>query len=152
MTDRKDKVIDMDASSNTTQQLRQKLLNAGLIDWVSLSEVNSEAALLCPDLPRPQRQEIALNTIRSLVSEGLFAAGNLDTENGRFAAFDEPLDQTMARIRDVYIDRYDETIEWAFRFWFDLTDKGTDAAIATESGREIARKVEEDMRRRAESN
>jgi hypothetical protein len=152
ITDGKDKVIDVDAASNTTQQLRQELLNAGLIDWVSLSEVNSEAALLCPDLPKPQRQEIALNTMRSLVSEGLFAAGNLDTEVGRFAPFDEPLDQTMARIRDVYVDRYDETIEWAFRFWFDLTDEGTEAAMATESGREIVRKVEEDMRRRAVSN
>jgi hypothetical protein len=58
----------------------------------------------------------------------------------------------MARIRDVYLDRYDETIEWAFRFWFDLTDEGTEAAMATESGREIVRKVEEDMRRRAVSN
>jgi hypothetical protein len=27
------------------------------------------------------------------------------------------------------------TIEWAFRFWFDLTDKGTEAAMATEGGR-----------------
>jgi hypothetical protein len=152
MTDRKARVTDMDASSTTTQQLREALLNSGLIDWVSLSDVDSRAAKMCRGLPRPQRQEIALDTIRSLVSEGLFTAGNLDTEDGRFAAFDEPLDQTMTRIREVYVGRYDDTIKWAYRFWFELTDKGTEAATATERGREIAQNVEEDMRRRAESN
>jgi hypothetical protein len=58
----------------------------------------------------------------------------------------------MTRIREVYVGRYDDTIKWAYRFWFELTDKGTEAATATERGREIAQNVEEDMRRRAESN
>jgi hypothetical protein len=72
MTDRKARVTDIDASSTTTQQLREALLNSGLIDWVSLSDVDFRAAKLCRELPRPQRQEITLDTIRSLVSEGLF--------------------------------------------------------------------------------
>jgi hypothetical protein len=51
----------MDAPSTTTQQPREALLNSGLIDWLSLSDVDSRAAKLCRELPRPQRQEIALD-------------------------------------------------------------------------------------------
>jgi hypothetical protein len=58
----------------------------------------------------------------------------------------------MTRIREVYVGRYDGTIKWAYRFWFELTDNGTEAAMATERGREIAQNVEEDMRRRADAD
>ena len=136
--------------SGSARRLREELLNAGLIDWVSMSEADGRAAKYCPEVLKPQRQELVLDTLRELVDEGLFTAGSLDTPDGRFGAFDEALDDVMARIRSAYVDNYDDTSRWVFRFWFELTDKGTDAAQETERGREIARAVEADMRRLAE--
>ncbi len=34
--------------------------------------------------------------------------------------------------------------EWVYRFWLNLTEKGKQAATATEQGQRVARKVEED--------
>ncbi|MGJ6127220.1 hypothetical protein QN239_32065 [Mycolicibacterium sp. Y3] len=133
----------------SARNLRQELLYDGLYDWVSLAEADSDADKFCPDVPEPQRRELLLDTLRELVVEGLFDAGSLDTPDGRFAAFDEPLDEVMARIRHAYIDCNDDTSHWVFRFWFELTDKGTAVATETDYGRELARGVEEDVRRLA---
>ncbi|MGJ6125672.1 hypothetical protein QN239_24165 [Mycolicibacterium sp. Y3] len=141
--------MDTDTPPDCAGNLRQELLYDGLYDWVSLADANSDAVKFCPDVPKPQRQELLLEILRELVSEGLFLVGSLDNPDGRFAAFDEPLDEVMARIRHAYIDNNDDRSGWVFRFWFELTDKGTAAATETEYGRELARGVEEDVRRLA---
>ncbi|MGJ6127216.1 hypothetical protein QN239_32045 [Mycolicibacterium sp. Y3] len=141
--------MNTDNMPESARRLRQELLHGGLIDWVSLVDADARAAKYCPDLPKPQRHELLLDTLRELVAEGLFLAGSLDTPDGRFAAFDEPLDEVMARIRHAYIDNNNDRDHWVWRFWFKLTDKGTAAATETDRGREIARSVEEDMRRLA---
>ncbi|MHA7665980.1 hypothetical protein [Mycolicibacterium sp. HS_4_1] len=139
-------VVDMD-NSDPARRLREELLYAGLADWVSLAEANSIASTGFPELPEEQRRELVVNTLRAMVVNGLFVAGGLDTSDGKFAPFDEPLEQTVANIRSTYVEQYD-TARWAFRFWFDLTDRGTAEATSTERGRELARGIDEDLLRR----
>ena len=144
------RVVNMNTDTpGCAGNLRQELLYAGLYDWVSLVEADSGAAKFCPEVPEPQRQELLLETLRAMVAEGLLLVGNRDTPDDRFVAFDEPLDEVMARIHHAYIDRNHDRDRWVWRFWFELTDKGTAAATETERGRELARSVEEHVRRPA---
>ncbi|MGJ6125671.1 hypothetical protein QN239_24160 [Mycolicibacterium sp. Y3] len=141
--------MNTDTSPESAGGLREELLYDGLSDWVSLADADSKAAKYCPDVPQEQRQELVLDTLYTLVAEDLFLLGHRDTPDDRFAAFAEPLDESMAKIRHICVDYYDTPIEWAFWIWLQLTDKGTAAVTKTERGREIARGVEEDVRRLA---
>ncbi|MGJ6127227.1 hypothetical protein QN239_32110 [Mycolicibacterium sp. Y3] len=141
--------MNTDTPPDCAGKLREELLYDGLSDWVSLADADSMATKYCPDVPQAQRQELVLSTLYTLVAEGLFLLGHRDTPDDRFAAFAEPLDESMAKIRHIYVGYYDTPIEWAFWIWLQITDKGTAAATETDRGREIARSVEEDMRRLA---
>ena len=137
-------------TKDCADKLRQQLLYDGLYDWVSLAQADSDGWKLCPELSERQQQELVVDTLRTMVTDGLFVVGHRDTPDDSVAAFDESLDEVMARIRHTYIDRNDDRSHWVFRFWFELTDEGYEAATATEYGRELARGIEEDVRRLAQ--
>ena len=48
-------------------------------------------------------QEETLQTIRSLVSDGLFELGDLSGEGGSLVAWSGSLDESIQRISDVYV-------------------------------------------------
>lgn len=104
-------------------------MTGGLDDEVSLGEVHTRVGRLYATLPLPERQTLALEAVRSLVSEGLFELRDLSTrQDGRFAAFTEPLEASMARVHDAYITHHDERAGWVFRDWLELTDTGNRVA------------------------
>lgn len=138
--------MDIDTSVSESG-FRDELLYAGLGDWVSLSQADGRAAKYWPNVARPQRQQLVLESLRTMVVDGLFAVGTLDNPGGRFAPLAEPLDDIVANIRSSYIE-LNGTARWAFRFWFDLTDKGTSEATSTERGRQLARGIDADLLRR----
>jgi len=50
-----------------------------------------------------QVQRETLETIRSLVSDGLFELGDLSGEGGSFVAWSGSLDESIQKISDVYV-------------------------------------------------
>jgi hypothetical protein len=115
---------------------RDEVLLRGLIDWVALERVHSRVARENSGEPLSVVQDKVLDLIRSLVTDGLFEIGDLRTEDGRFAAWDTPLEESIQRIREVYVNKFDDEPEWWFFCWLDLTEKGQRVAEAIEARRE----------------
>jgi hypothetical protein len=90
------------------------LLIEGLQDWISLSNVHS-SFLPETGAPRPlhEVQQLTLNMIRELVSEGLFELGSAagTNRNPRLAPWDLLLDAAMAKIEDAYVTHFDDPME-----------------------------------------
>jgi hypothetical protein len=128
------------------EKVRNELLCDGLIDWVSLSEVNSRVLKHNPTASPSAVQKETMAVIHSLVSEGLFELGSRSDDDDRFVASDEPLETSMQRIYDAYVKHNDQRLGWVYRFWFNLSDKGKSVALSSEKGRQIAREEEERVR------
>jgi hypothetical protein len=112
--------------------IKDNLLIEGLQDWISLSEVHS-SFLPKTGSPRPlhELQQLTLNMIRELISEGLFELGSAagTKRNPRFAPWDLPLDAAMAKIEDAYVIHFDDRWNWVTMCWLNLTDKGEKLAL-----------------------
>jgi hypothetical protein len=117
---------------------RDEVLLCGLIDWVALERVHSRVARENAGESLAVIQEKVLDLIRSLVTDGLFELGDLATPNHRFGAWDTPLDESIQRIRDVYVNQFDDEAEWWFVCWLDATEKGLKAAEAIEASQDSA--------------
>ncbi|MEZ0364200.1 hypothetical protein ACAG26_10935 [Mycobacterium sp. pUA109] len=102
-------------------RLRKELLTSGLYDLVPLAQV--ESVITRDDLAETtaEQQSLALSTIRSLVADGLMQFDEWD---------DIPLDEAMSRVRDLFVNHYEDPAAWAFAVWLKLTEAGT--RIATE--------------------
>jgi hypothetical protein len=66
---------------------RDEVLLRGLIDWVALERVHCRVARENAGEPLAVIQDKVLDLIRSLVTDGLFELGDLDTPNHRFGAW-----------------------------------------------------------------
>jgi hypothetical protein len=112
---------------------RDEVLLRGLIDCVALERVHSRVARESAGEPLAVIQGKVLDLMRSLVTEGLFEVGDLATSNGRFAAWDTTLDESIERIRDVYTTKFDDEPAWWFYCWLDATEAGLKVAEAIEA-------------------
>ena len=108
---------------NSPYTTARELLTSGLDDWVHLYEVHAQVAHDNPDATTAQVQQKTLDTIRSLVAQGLFDVGDLSGPGGDFAAWTTPLDQSIRRIADAYIGHFDDESAWIWKFWLALTDR-----------------------------
>jgi hypothetical protein len=112
---------------------REKVLLRGLIDWVALERVHSIVAKENQNQPLATIQDRVLDLVRSLVTDGLFEIGGLSTSNGRFRAWDTPLEESIERVRDVYTSKVDDDTAWWFYCWLNATEEGLKAAEAIEA-------------------
>jgi hypothetical protein len=114
------------------ERVKDGLLIEGLQDWIYLSEVHQQF-VSAGDTERPPHevQELTLNMIRELVSEGLFVLGTPvgPKRNPRFASWDLPLDEAMAKIEHAYVTHFDDRRNWTTMCWLNLTDKGEKLAL-----------------------
>jgi hypothetical protein len=117
---------------------RDEVLLRGLIDWVALERVHSRVARENAGESLAVIQDKVLDLIRSLVTDGLVELGDLATGNGRFGAWNTPLDESIERIRDVYVNQFDDDPAWWFYCWLDLNEKGQLAAEAIEARHDSA--------------
>jgi hypothetical protein len=109
---------------------RDEVLLRGLIDWVALERVHRRVARANPGKPVADIQNKTLDLIWSLVSDGMFELGDLTGAGGRFAAWTAQLDESIRRIRHVYVTKFDHEEEWWFYCWLAITEKGLQAAEA----------------------
>jgi len=107
---------------------RVELLSRGMADWVHLGEIHYQVEQDNPDFTVEQTQHATLETIRSLVRDGLFEVGDISGPNGRFATWDTPLEDSVECISATYIGQFADETAWIWRFWLSITDKGRHAA------------------------
>ncbi len=103
---------------------RDEVLARGLVDWVPLQRVHYHTVREHPDEPLTMTQERVMNLIRHLVEDGLAELGDLNGPDDRFAKWPTPLDQSLDRIRRVYVDEFGEETIWPWYVWLNLTPKG----------------------------
>ena len=112
--------------------IKEGLLIEGLRDWSMLSNVHSCFLTATePRRPIPEVQQLTLNMIRELVSEGLFDLGSIEGTNRHpyFEKWELTLDEAMAKIEDAYVTHFDDRWNWVAMCWLQLTDKGKDLAL-----------------------
>jgi hypothetical protein len=114
----------------TTQLIRDNLLLKGLGRPVALNAVDWKIKQQNPSASDAQVQRETLETIRTLVDDGLFRLG--DVNKFRFVASKQPLDRSIRRISHRYVGHYDDPKRWMFSAWMKLTDKGQQLALSLE--------------------
>jgi hypothetical protein len=124
-----------DQSMTTAREkVRIELITDGLADYVDLGAVDSQVSRHNPSASVPEVQRETLETIRSLVSDGLFELGDLSGEGGNLVAWTGSLDESIRRVSDVYVAQYDDPPAWVFSAWLELTHKGEQVARALQEG------------------
>jgi len=116
--------VEGQASMTAQERLRKEVLTSGLYDWVPLAEVDSIIVDNHLTETLSARQDLALETIRSLAEDGLMEIGDLPGQGSRLIAWDVSLDAALAQISDRFVGHYDDTAMWGFSIWLGLTDAG----------------------------
>jgi hypothetical protein len=114
----------------TTEAVRDNLLLKGLGRPVALNAIDWKIKQQKPFASVEQVQSETLETIRSLVDDGLFRLGNVN--KFRFVGFKRSLDRSIHKISHRYVDHYDDPNQWMFSAWMKLTDKGRGLAQSLE--------------------
>jgi hypothetical protein len=126
--------MDMD-NAGRLMSAREDVLLWGLVDWVELERVHWYVSRTNSGQPLPIIQDKTLDLIWSLVSDGMFEIGELD-DDCRFLAWNTPLDESMRRVRDVYVTNFDDQNTWPWFCWLAITEKGLQVAEAIEASAE----------------
>jgi hypothetical protein len=118
-----------DASQETSEhdEVREGLLMEGVIDAISLGEVHTTYRYdnHTPKRPLHDAQQLTLNMIREVVSDGLFVLGVPNPKSpSRFDQWDLPLDTAMAKIEEAYVNNFEDRWGWATFVWLNATAKG----------------------------
>jgi hypothetical protein len=114
----------------TTEIIRDNLLLKGLGRPVALNAIDWKIKQQNPLASDAQVQKETLETIRTLVDDGLFRLG--DVNKFRFVASKRPLDRSIHKISHRYVGHYDDPKRWMFSAWMKLTDKGQQLALSLE--------------------
>lgn len=109
------------------------MLVRGLSDWVPLQRIHYHVAAEHPGEPLAVTQRRVLELIRALVADGLAELGDLDGPDDRFTAWPMPLDESLHRLEQVYVERFDDDTTWPWYAWLNLTDAGDTVAQQIET-------------------
>lgn len=120
----------MTESKNTTQDtLRDDILAGGHDDWVSMAEVRGCISRGRLADSAPDRQQLMLQTIRSLLQDGLVVVGDIPGPGDPgFLVWPGTLDEVMASLTERIIRRYADPEAWEYSTWLNLTPAGRKAS------------------------
>ena len=115
----------------TTAQdiLRDDILAGGHDDWVSMADVQGRIdrgrlAELVAD-----RQQLVVDTVRSLLVDGLVEVGVIPGRNSPgFKAWPGTTDEIMQQFTDLFIGHHDDPHTWEYAIWLNLTPNGEQAS------------------------
>jgi hypothetical protein len=115
----------------TTAQdiLRDGILASGHDDFVSMADVQSciSRGRLADSVA--VRQQLVVDTVRSLLVDGLVEVGVIPgRDNPGFKTWPGTVDDVMTRFVDRFVGHYDEPLEWEYAIWLNLTAKGEQAS------------------------
>ena len=122
----------MDEAVWEASSARDKVLVSGLTDWVELGQVHSFVERANPGAPLATIQAQTLGLVSALAHDGLVVIGDLTAPGGRFVAWTTSVEDSLRRIQDEYVDRYDDKNSWPWYSWLDLTSEGDRVAHETE--------------------
>lgn len=126
----------MSTDHDAQKSLRDELLLDGIVEAVNLAQIHSRIKDHYSSAPESELIDETLETIRSLINDGLMEPGYLG-DKSRFIP--ESLDQWMRDLTDAYVTHHDDRAEWVFSYWLNLTDKGRRIALSTERGKAVDR-------------
>ncbi len=96
------------------------------VNWIVTREHLSESIA--------GRQDLVLSSIRSLLDEGLMDIGEIvGGSDERIDSWGLPPAAAVERLREVFVDHYDEPDLWEYTVWLGLTPAGETAAQQLES-------------------
>jgi hypothetical protein len=76
-----------------------------------------------------ERQQLMVDTIRSLLVDGLVEVGVIPGRNNPgFETRPGTADEVMTRFVDRFVGHYDDPLEWEYAIWLNLTPKGEQAS------------------------
>ncbi|UMB68771.1 hypothetical protein [Mycobacterium paraterrae] len=113
-----------DLSNMAQDALRADILAVGVDDFVSMADVkgivdNDGLAASPADV-----QRLTVDTIRSLLVDGLVEVGVLASSDSRdFGRWPGTVDEVMTRFNDRFTALYEDRHEWAYKIWLNLTAK-----------------------------
>ncbi|WP_157517116.1 hypothetical protein [Mycobacterium sp. MS1601] len=105
----------------------------GLIDWVPLERVHQAVVDANPGRPIQEIQDATVALVSGLTGDGLCSIGDLTGENSRFVPWPITHEQAIQRLRDEYVNRFDDPDHWSWFCWLDLTDRGVAIAQPIEN-------------------
>jgi hypothetical protein len=115
----------------TTAQdtLRGDILASGRDDWVSMADVRGCISRGRLADSASDRQQLMLQTIRSLLQDGLVEVGDIPAPGDPgFLTWPGTIDELMERLTERIVGRYDDPDSWEYSTWLDLTPKGQQAS------------------------
>jgi hypothetical protein len=107
------------------ETLRGDILAVGGDDFVSMADVQGfiDDGGLADSAP--ERQRLVVDTIRSLLVDGLVEVGGIPSPSSPgFKTWPGTVDEVMTRFTDRFVEHYDDRHEWAYKIWLNLTAKG----------------------------
>ena len=111
-----------------------ELLTSALYDWVPLIEVKTAIAHYDLAETLSAQQDLALQTIRSLLEDGLMQIGDLPGPGEKLPAWNLPIDAAMERVYDRFVRHHGDPEAWEFTIWLGLTASGKRLAENLVSG------------------
>jgi hypothetical protein len=115
----------------TTAQntLRDDILAGGQDDWVSMADVQGRIDRGRLTELVADRQQLVVNTVRSLLVDGLIEVGVIPGRNSPgFKPWPGSTDEVMERFTDLFIGQHDDPRTWEYAIWLNLTNKGERAS------------------------
>jgi hypothetical protein len=115
----------------TTAQdaLRDCILASGHNDFVSMADVQSciSRGRLADSVA--VRQQLVVDTVRSLLVDGLAEMGDIPgRDDPGFKTWPGTVDEVMTRFIDRFVGHYDDRLQWEYTIWLNLTAKGEQAS------------------------
>jgi hypothetical protein len=115
----------------TTAQdsLRDGILASGHNDFVSMADVRGCISWGRLADSAPERQQLMLQTIRSLLEDGLVEVGDIPAPGDPgFLVWPGTLDEVMEGLTERIVGRYDDPDSWEYSTWLNLTPEGQKAS------------------------
>ncbi|MGA8330973.1 MAG: hypothetical protein WB777_16985 [Mycobacterium sp.] len=118
-----------DPGSTAQDVLRDDLLASGHDDWVSMANVQGRISRRRLADSASERQQLMLQTIRSLLQDGLVEVGDIPAPGDPgFLVWPGTLDEVMERLTERIVDHYDDPDSWDYSTWLNLTAEGQKAS------------------------
>lgn len=120
----------MTDSPNAVQELlRNDILVYGISESVSMADVRGCLDRRGLATAPAVRQQLVLDTVRSLLGDGLIEVGNIPGSNDPgFLVWPGGIDEVMRELADRIVDRWDDPDSWEYSTWLNLTPAGQTAA------------------------
>jgi hypothetical protein len=118
-----------ESGSTARATLRDGVLASGHDDFVSMADVQSHISRGGLADSVAARQQLVVETVRSLLVDGLAEIGDIPgRDDPGFKTWPGTVDEVMTRFIDRFIGNYDDRLEWEYTIWLNLTAKGEQAS------------------------